>query len=125
MGGDLIDLRAWREAAALAAAVCALTRRMRGTGSAVLANQLVRAAVSVAANIAEGYGRGPGKDGLRLLIVARASAAETESHLRVAVAARMLAHVEAKPVIERTRLVRFLTHRFAESVEARIKADAS
>jgi four helix bundle protein len=122
MAGDFAELRAWREAAELAATVCALTRRMQGPGAAVLANQLVRAAVSVAANVAEGYGRGLRKDGLRLLIVARASAAELESHLRIAVAAGMLPARNADPLIQRSRFVRYLIRRFAESVERRMAA---
>ncbi len=122
MAGDFADLVVWKEAAELAASVCTLTRRLRGPGAAVLADQMVRASVSIAANIAEGYGRGLRKDGLRLLVVARASAAELESHLRVAVGGRLLAARDAEPLIQRSRSVRYLIRRFAESVERRMPA---
>ncbi len=48
-----------------------------------LANQLVKAASSVAANVAEGNRR-TGKDRLHLFRIAAGSADETRTHLRVA-----------------------------------------
>jgi four helix bundle protein len=120
MAGDFIDLRAWREAAALAATTCALARRMRGPGAGPLMLQTIRAALSVPANIAEGHGRGPGRDCVRFLRIARGSAAEVESHLRVAVLAGYLTESDASPVIRQARFVRFLTKRLSESIESRV-----
>jgi len=44
-------------------------------------NQMRRSVQSVAANIAEGFGRGTGRDRARLLRVARGEAEETLQHL--------------------------------------------
>ncbi len=81
-----------------------------------MADQLVRAAESVPANIAEGYGRGLTNDGARHLVIARASAAELESHLRIAARAGLIADDVAHDLVVRTRFARFLTHRLHGSV---------
>jgi four helix bundle protein len=84
MAGDLPDLVAWGEAAALASEVVLACGRLRGAGATAAADQLARAAESIPSNIAEAYGRGFGKDGGRFLRVARGSATELESHLWIA-----------------------------------------
>jgi four helix bundle protein len=47
------------------------------TASRVIANQLLRSASSISANIAEGFGRRTGKEYTHYLIVARGSTTET------------------------------------------------
>jgi len=73
-------LRAWQKADDLACTVfrlvALLPREHRWLG-----NQIARAAVSVPANIAEGYGRGALRDYLRFLDIARGSLAELEYYL--------------------------------------------
>jgi four helix bundle protein len=71
---------------------------------------MVRAAESIPANLAEGYGRGMGPDGARLLRVARASAVELESHLRVAGLGGRLPVADVEALVARTRRVRALTN---------------
>ena len=119
MGGDFTDLIAWREAAALAGEVASLARGIRGAGAWGAADQMVRAAESIPANIAEGYGRGLGRDYARFLRVAGASAAELESHLRVAVVTGRMAVARLDPAIARTRRVRALIRGLAQSVAGR------
>jgi four helix bundle protein len=118
--GDFVDLVAWRKATALAAAVVAGSRLLRGPVAVATRSQVVRAAESIPANIAEGYGRGISGDGARFLTVARASAAELESHLRVALAAQRLPPAAAQPLILQTREVRYLVHRLLISVRLRL-----
>jgi len=120
VGGDFVDLLAWKKVTTLAASVIAGSRLLRGPAVAASRSQLVRAAESIPANIAEGYGRGICGDGARLLTVARASAAELESHLRVAEAARRLPSAAAQPLIAQTREVRYLVHRLLLSVRLRL-----
>jgi four helix bundle protein len=106
VGGDLRDLKVWQKALALAARVIRVSRRFRGPGALVIADQLVRAAASIPANIAEGYGRGPGRDGARFFRIARGSAGELESHLHLARAGGWQSDEEAEALLASTREVR-------------------
>jgi four helix bundle protein len=72
------QLIVYRRAAALAADVYTATRRWDWFDRRTLGIQLVRAADSVAANIAEASGRWHDPDARRLLLVARGSLYETE-----------------------------------------------
>lgn len=78
------DLVAWQKARALAAAIYAATRSGGFTRDAGLASQVQRAAVSVMANIAEGFERRRPLEFARFLDIAGASNAEVRSHLYVA-----------------------------------------
>ncbi len=78
------DLLAWKLAFDLAARIYKVTERFPAAERFGLTSQLCRAASSIPANIAEGFGRHTPKDYLRFLIFARGSIAETQSHLRLA-----------------------------------------
>ncbi len=108
MPGDLADLVAWQEAATLAQMVIREARHIRGPAAASAADQLVRAADSIPANIAEAYGRGFGKDGGRFLRIARGSAAELESHVWLAGQVGRVSARATEDLLRRTRKVRAL-----------------
>ena len=83
-GVERFDLIAWQKARSLTPNVYRATRRQplsRGIG---LAAQLQRAAVSVMANIAEGFERSRPGEFHQFLSTAKASCAELRSHLYVA-----------------------------------------
>jgi hypothetical protein len=69
------DLIVWQKAMRLAADVYRWTSSFPKHERYGLASQLQRAAVSVAANIAEGHGRGATKDYLRFLSISQGSLA--------------------------------------------------
>jgi len=77
------DLTVWQRAMDLVEAVYRLTRRIPATERFGVAPQAQRAAVSVVANIAEGFGRGSSGDYARALRIARASVLELETVLMV------------------------------------------
>ena len=78
---DFKKLRVWQEARVLGAEIHALTRTFPRSDRAVLASQLRRAALGIAATIAEGCGKDSRPETLRYLQIAAGSASETENHL--------------------------------------------
>ena len=121
MPGDFTDLLAWQEASALIADVHDIAHQLKGVGALEAGEQLVSAAESISANIAEGYGRGISKDYCRFLRIAIGSATETENRLRSAVIARRVSEGLVKPLIERTRRARALTVGLLRWVERQLR----
>jgi four helix bundle protein len=75
------DLRVWQRAVELVDKVYALSDKFPPEERFALASQLRRAAISVAANIAEGHARSTTGEFSNQLSVARGSAAEVEALL--------------------------------------------
>lgn len=78
------DIDAWREARALAAEVYKLTSGGAWARDFGLRDQIRRAAVSVACNIAEGFGRETSVEFNRFLAIARGSATEVKTQMYIA-----------------------------------------
>lgn len=79
------DLRVWQEAITLAERCYLVTRGFPNDEKFGLTSQIRRAAVSVSANIAEGWGRDSTGDYIRFLLVAQGSLKEVESLMIVSV----------------------------------------
>jgi len=75
------DLDVWQKARALVNEVYALTQDNAFGRDFVLRDQIRRAAVSVMANIAEGFERGGDREFRQFLAVAKGSCGELRSHL--------------------------------------------
>lgn len=78
------DLVVWQKAKTLATDVYKLSMTPPFYRHRSLADQIIRSAVSVPSNIAEGDERGSNKDSLRFLQIARGSLAELETQLSIA-----------------------------------------
>jgi four helix bundle protein len=78
------DIEAWQDARKLTEQIYRLTSEGSFARDFGLRDQIRRAAVSVMANIAEGFGRGGNKEFSLFLGHARGSLAELKSHLFVA-----------------------------------------
>ncbi|MFT3726450.1 MAG: four helix bundle protein [Terricaulis sp.] len=89
------DLVAWQRAMDLAASVYALTKHWPREELYGMTSQTRRAAVSVAANIAEGYGRDNLGSYLQFLRIAQGSLKELETHLLIAKRVGVAEDVEA------------------------------
>ena len=79
------DLKVWQKAMDLAEVLYGLTRGFPKAEQFGLTAQTRRAAISIAANIAEGYGRSSKLAYLNFLRIAQGSLKETETHVLLAV----------------------------------------
>jgi four helix bundle protein len=96
---------------ALEAASSAITLVMRIPAPLKsIADQVIRSASSVPANLAEGHGR-TGRDRLHLWRIAYASAKEVDSHLKLLARAGVVNGVTAQKVIDTFDEVRAMTWR--------------
>jgi four helix bundle protein len=84
MAESFRDLIVWRKSVELAVEVHEVVGRFPGAERFRLGDQIIRAAVSVPANIAEGSGRRSPSDYVRFLSIARGSLFEVETMLLVA-----------------------------------------
>jgi four helix bundle protein len=75
------DLKVWRRGIALTEMVYRLCRKLPGEERYGFSQQMKRAAVSIPANIAEGYGRRTLGDYLRFISIANGSLKEVETLL--------------------------------------------
>ena len=91
------NLRVWRRAIALAKAVYEVSNAFPKDERFGLTAQVRRAAVSVASNIAEGYGRKSQLEFCHFLSTARGSAAEVETQL---ILARELGFIQQQELTE-------------------------
>ena len=84
MGASFKDLVVWQHAVQLSIEVYQLTASFPASEQFGLSNQLQRASVSIASNIAEGYGRTTRGEYLQFLGQARGSLCELQTQLVIA-----------------------------------------
>jgi four helix bundle protein len=84
MGQSFKNLTVWQKAIELTIAVYALTSKFPESERFGLTNQMRRAAVSIASNIAEGYGRATKGEYVQFLGHARGSCSEVETQIVIA-----------------------------------------
>jgi four helix bundle protein len=100
------ELEVWKRACTVAVRTCELLKECR---EFALKDQMQRAAVSIASNIAEGAERG-GKDFIRFLTIARGSAAELRTQVYIATKVGLLeAPTMLELVTELKRISKMLT----------------
>jgi four helix bundle protein len=77
------QLKVWQKAHQVTLAVYKMTRAYPPDERFGLTHQTRTSAVSIPANIAEGFGRRPGKDRARFYTIAKGSTEELKYHLRL------------------------------------------
>ena len=106
---DFKRLRVWHGGRTLTVAIHEATRSIRPADAPNLRSQLLRASMSIAANVAEGAGRETRVDFARFVSMAIASASEVEHHLEVCSDLGLLERAVIEQLIERvTELRRML-----------------
>lgn len=90
------ELEVWQRACRLAVRVYELLRDCRDYG---MRDQMTRAAVSIAANIAEGAERNSRADYIRFLHIAKGSAAELRTQLYIAQRVGLVAAADAQTIV--------------------------
>ena len=99
------DLECWKEARALVRQIYEFTKKKKFSMDFELKNQIRRSAVSIMANVAEGFHRNSNKDFLKFLDYSRASIAETLSHAYVALDQDYIVEPEMETLKQQADLV--------------------
>jgi len=115
------DLEVWQKAMELSVEIYRLTKNFPQEERFGLVNQMRRAVVSIASNIAEGQGRIYTKEYLHFLSVARGSQAEVDTQLLLAVRLGYLCEEEAHRAFELLSMTAKLLNGTIRSVRAKIE----
>jgi len=110
------DLEVWQEAINMVEKVYLLSRNLPRDEKFGMVSQIRRAAASVPANIAEGYGRIHRGDYLRHLSIARGSLMEVETFLILAVRLNFIEKDQMKVAWENIQKVGILLFRLIKSL---------
>ena len=103
---DFRKLEVWQKAHELMLRVHEVMRDMRGPQYLSLRNQILRAAMSIPANIVEGRAQRSDREFSRFVGYAIASSSELEYHLFAATEIGVLSRGRTDPLVERTIGVR-------------------
>jgi four helix bundle protein len=107
---DFKKLEVWQKAHALAVSVNVIAGRIRGAPYVSLKSQMIRAAMSVDANIVEGRGQKSDREFARYLNIAVNSANELESHLIMALDLGAIRKTDQLALLEKLIQVRKMLH---------------
>jgi four helix bundle protein len=111
------DLEVWKRACQLSVRIYELLRECREFG---LRDQMQRAGVSIASNIAEGSERG-GKDFVRFLNIARGSAAELRTQCYIACKIGVLTTEQMTPLVGELKEISKMLTGLAKSIKQKLK----
>jgi four helix bundle protein len=111
------DLRVWKEAMDLAVQCYEATKAFPREEMFGFVTQIRRAASSVPANIAEGYGRESTGSYAHFLRTAQGSLKELETHLLLATRVGLMPETKSEPLIQQSDVVGRMLHGLIRSIE--------
>jgi len=107
---DFKKLRVWRKAHALTLNVHRIAASIRGSQYAPLRSQMIRASMSISANIVEGREQRNEREFARFLGYSLASTSELEYHFIVARDVRAISHIDFSSTLDQIIDVRKMLH---------------
>lgn len=113
------DIQGWQEARKLAKQIYELTRRDPFKKDYGLGSQIQKAAVSIMANIAEGFDRQSKKEIIRFFDYSSASSAELQSHLHVAFDQKYISEKDFKEAYDQAKKTKNLINGFIAYLKGR------
>jgi len=114
------DLRVWQEAMGIASECYVLTKAFPKDEVYGMTAQIRRAAVSVAANIAEGHGRENTGSFLQFLRISQGSLKELETHLLLAEQVHITAPSSAEGILNRCESLGKMLRRLIRSLQDKV-----
>jgi four helix bundle protein len=111
------QLEVWQKAVALVIEIYQITRSFPREELYGLTSQVRRAAVSIPANIAEGWGRNMTRDYVQFLRVARGSLLELETHLVIAKNLKFIEALTLQGSAEQTQEINRMLNGLIRSLE--------
>jgi four helix bundle protein len=120
--GDFRKLHVWQKAHAMALGAENVAGRIRGTRHSFLRNQIVRAAMSVPANIVEGSRQQSPREFSRFVRIALNSATEVEYHLLAARDLRIIPNADSVALTDQVIEVRKMLYGLLRYLASRSNA---
>lgn len=99
------DLKVWQEAMNLAESCYKITKSFPKEEIYGMTSQIRRAAVSIPANIAEGYGRKTRGEYIQFLYIAQGSLKELETHLLLSIRVELASSQVINPILNQCESV--------------------
>jgi four helix bundle protein len=115
------DLIVWQKAMDLAAECYRLTNAFPKNELFGMTSQIRRAAASIPANIAEGWGRGTTKEYIQFLRIAQGSTKELETHLLLSQRVNLMSVDQARPTMQLVAEVSRMTISLIGSLKRKAK----
>lgn len=106
------DLEVWKEAISLATDIYSMLKVCKDFS---LKDQMQRAVVSIASNIAEGFERNSNKEFVQFLYFAKASCGELRTQLYIASKINILKNDDIEELIERTRNISAMLYKLIKT----------
>jgi four helix bundle protein len=112
--GSFEDLEVWQRACSLAVDIYKVLENCRDFG---LKDQMTRAAISIASNIAEGAERGPAPYFIRLLHMSKGSATELRTQVYIACRIQVISDQIQKKLTSELKSISKMIHALIKSLK--------
>lgn len=110
------DLNAWREGHSLVLKIYKVTERFPKKEQFILTSQVLRAAISVTSNIAEGFGRYSPKEKIQFYYTGQASLVELQNQLIIAKDVGYISKNSFDSLLQQTEIVHKLITGLIKSI---------